>query len=55
MFENHGHIHVYRPGEGEDNPDRSDYLQKHKFLINLVLCCKFSNLMTMQQFFHSNT
>ena len=41
MFENNGHIHVYSPGARADNPLGSNFFQKYKSSINLVICCKF--------------
>ena len=42
MFENNGHIHVYRPRVGADNSRESKVFQKYKSSVNLVICCKFS-------------
>ena len=42
MFENNGHIHVYSPGAGADNPLASIFFKKNiKSSVNLVICCKF--------------
>ena len=41
MFENNGHIHVYSPGAGADNPLGSKSFQKYKSSFNLVISCKF--------------
>ena len=43
MFENNGHIHVYSPGAGADNPLGSNSFHKHtiKYPVNLVISCKF--------------
>ena len=35
-----GHIHVYSPGAGADNP----CFHKDNYSVNLVFCCKFSPL-----------
>ena len=42
--ENCGHIHVFSPGAGEDNPLGSKLYHKHKSPVNLVICCKFKPL-----------
>ena len=42
MFENNGHIHVYSPRAGADNPLGSNYFHLQYYSVNLVLCCKFS-------------
>ena len=39
--ENIGHIHVYSPGAGTDNPPGSNFVQNHKTSVNLVVCCNF--------------
>ena len=41
MFQNNGHIHVYSPGAGADNPLGSKFFQKYKSSLNLVISCKF--------------
>ena len=37
MFENNGHIHVYSPRAGADNPLGSTFFQKYKSSVNLVM------------------
>ena len=37
MFENNGHIHVYSPVVGSDNALESNFFQKYKSSVNLVL------------------
>ena len=37
MIENNGHIHVYRPGAGADNPMGSNFVRNHKYSINLAI------------------
>ena len=32
LFENNGHVHVYSPGAGADNPIGSNFLQNINFL-----------------------
>ena len=44
MFENNGHIHVYSPGAGADNPLGSKFFQKYKSSLNLVIPASFSHL-----------
>ena len=41
VFENNCYVHVYSPWAGADNSLGSNLLQKHKFSVNLVICCKF--------------
>ena len=41
MFENNGHIHVYGPATGKDNPPGVKFVQKYKSSVYLVICCKF--------------
>ena len=41
MFENNGHIHVFSPMVGADNP-LWYFFHKHNYSLNLVLCCKCS-------------
>ena len=43
MFENNGNVHVYSPGAGADNPLGS-FFHKQYYLVNIVLCCKFSSI-----------
>ena len=40
-FEDNGHIHVYSPKTGVDNPLESNFYHKYKPLVNLIICCKF--------------
>ena len=42
MFEYYGHIHVYSPGAGADNPLGPNYFRKHKFSVHLLIPSKFS-------------
>ena len=42
MFENNGHIHSFSPGAAADNPLGYFVFNKHNYLVNFVLCCKFS-------------
>ena len=42
MFEYHGHIHVYSPGAGADNPLGPKYFHKHKFSVYLLIPSKFT-------------
>ena len=42
MIENAGHIHVYCPGAGADNPPEVNFFHHQYFSVNIVLCCKFS-------------
>ena len=44
MFENNGHLHVFSPGAGADDPLGSNFFYKHKSLFNLVISCKFFSL-----------
>ena len=44
MFEYYGHIHVYSPRAGADNPLRTNLFHKHKHAVNLPnlpISCKF--------------
>ena len=50
MFENNGHIHVYSPEAGTDNPLGSSIFHKHTCSVNLVISCKFPHYMTFKQF-----
>ena len=36
-----GHIYVYSPGAGADNPLGTFFCQKHEFSIKLDIYCKF--------------
>ena len=36
QFENNGHIHVYSPGAGADNPLGSKFFHKHNYSVNLA-------------------
>ena len=38
MFENNGHIHVYSPGVGADNPIESKAFQNYKSSVKDVKC-----------------
>ena len=42
LFEYYGHIHVYSPGAGADNPLGPKYFRKHKFSVHLLIPSKFS-------------
>ena len=42
MFEYFGHIHVYSPGTGADNPLGLKYYHKHKSSVHLLIPSKFS-------------
>ena len=42
MFEYYGHIHVYSPGAGADNPLGPKYFHKHKSSVHLLISSKFS-------------
>ena len=42
MFEYFGHIHVYSPGAGADNPLGPKYFHKHKSSVHLLIPSKFS-------------
>ena len=57
MFENNGHIHVYSPGAGADNPGWGHIFFKniHKSSFNLVICCKFLPLNDFVTFFPIQT
>ena len=54
MFENDGHIYVYSPGIGKDNPYWVFFFSyKHKPLVFLIICCISSiseSSMTFEQF-----
>ena len=53
LFENNGHIHVYIPGEGTDNPLGSEVLYKHKYCVTLSFAVSFFHYMytTFYQYF----
>ena len=38
MFENGGHIHVYSPRAGVDNPLGSNFFHEQYYSVDLVLC-----------------
>ena len=40
--EDYGHIHVYSPGAGVDNPLGPKYFLKHKSSVHLLISSKFS-------------
>ena len=40
----HVFIHAYSTGAGADNPLGSEFLNKHKPFVTLVICCKFLSL-----------
>ena len=40
--EDYGHIHVYSPGAGADNPLGPKYFLKHKSSVHLLISSKFS-------------
>ena len=42
MFQYYGHIHVYSPGAGADNPLGPKYFVKHKSSVHLLISSKFS-------------
>ena len=42
MFEYCGHLHVYSPGAGADNPLSPKYFHKHKSSVHLLIPSKFS-------------
>ena len=42
MFEFYGHIHVYSPGAGADNPLGPKYFLKYKYSVHLLISSKFS-------------
>ena len=42
MFQYYGHIHVYSPGAGADNPLGPNYFLKHKSSDHLLISSKFS-------------
>ena len=42
MFKYFGHIHVYSPGAGADNPLGPKYFHKHKSSVHLLIPSKFS-------------
>ena len=42
MFETNGHINVYSPRAGVDNPLGLNFFHEHRYSVNLVICCKFS-------------
>ena len=42
MFEYFGHIHVYSPGAGTDNPVGLKYYHKYKSSVHLLIPSKFS-------------
>ena len=42
-FENNGCIHAFSPGQGQSTPG-VNFFHKHKYSVNVVLCCKFSPL-----------
>ena len=44
MLESNGHIHVFSPGAGADNPLGSVCFSLTVFLVNIVHCCNFSPL-----------
>ena len=41
MFQYYGHIHVYSPGAGADNPLGPKYFLNHKFSVHLLISSKF--------------
>ena len=41
MFEYFGHIHVYSPGAGADNPLGPKYFHKHKYSVHSLIPSKF--------------
>ena len=41
MFEYYGHIHVYSPGAGADNPLGEISFHQHKCSVHLPISCKF--------------
>ena len=42
MFQYYGHIHVYSPEAGADNPLGQKYFLKHKSSVHLLISSKFS-------------
>ena len=42
LFEYYGHIHVYSPREGADNPLGRKYFHKHKSSVHLLIPSTFS-------------
>ena len=42
MFLYFGHIHVYSPRAGADNPLGPKYFHEHKFSVHLLIPSKFS-------------
>ena len=42
MFEYYGHIHVYSPGAGADNPLGPKYFHEHKSSVHLLIPSKIS-------------
>ena len=42
--DHNGHIGVFSPWAGADNPLGYIFFPKHNYLVNLVLCYKFSSL-----------
>ena len=42
MFDYFGHIHVYSPGAGADNPLGPNYFHKHKSSVHLLIPSKCS-------------
>ena len=40
--EDYGHIHVYSPGAGPDNPLGPKYFHKHNSSVHLLIPSKFS-------------
>ena len=41
MIENNGHVHLFSTGTESGSPLGSQFFQKHKSSVNLVICCKF--------------
>ena len=55
MFQYYGHIHVFSPGAGADNPLGPKYFLKHKFSVHLLISSKFSAIqLHFPIFSHSN-
>ena len=55
MFENNGHIHVFSPRAGADNPPELIVFHKNNYSVNLVICCKFSPLINFVTVFPIQT
>ena len=55
MFEYYGHVHVYSPRAGADNPPEDNVFHKHKYSVYLSISCKVcpsNHILTI--FLHTN-